>query len=84
MRTNLISIGNSRGVRIPKPLIEQCGLGDEIEMEVKDGAIIIHSVHETRKGWEKSFQEMAKEGDDRLLELTPVSTIWDEKDWEWK
>ncbi|MES2308061.1 MAG: AbrB/MazE/SpoVT family DNA-binding domain-containing protein [Verrucomicrobiota bacterium] len=84
MKTNLISIGNSRGVRIPKPFIEQCGLSDEIEMEVKEGSIVIHSIHKVRKNWDKAFGEMAKAGDDKLLNSFHVTPSWDEKDWEWK
>ena len=44
MKTRLVRIGNSRGVRIPKPLIEQAGLTDEVEMGVRDGAIVIAAI----------------------------------------
>ena len=84
MKTTLISIGNSRGVRIPKPLIEQCGLTGEIEMDVRDQTILIHSPRRPRSGWEKSFQQMARLGDDKLLDPQPVSTRWDDEDWQWK
>ena len=84
MKTTLISIGNSRGVRIPKPLIEQCGLTGEIEMDVRDRTILIHSPHQPRSEWEKAFQQMACLGDDKLLEPQPTATVWDDKDWQWK
>ena len=43
MKTELIRIGNSRGIRIPKPIIEQCGLGDTVELRVEDDGLIISS-----------------------------------------
>ena len=84
MKTTLISIGNSRGVRIPKPLIEQCGLTDDIEMDVRDRTILIHSPRQPRSDWSQAFQQMARLGDDRLLEPQPITTIWDAEDWQWK
>lgn len=84
MKTTLISIGNSRGVRIPKPLIDQCGLSDDIEMDVQDRTILIHSPRRPRAEWGKTFQRMAKLGDDRLLDPHPMPTTWDDEEWQWK
>jgi antitoxin MazE len=84
MKTTLVSIGNSRGVRIPKPLIEQCGLKGRIEMDIRDRMILIYSPRRTRSGWEKAFQQMARLGDDKLLDPQPISTRWDDEDWQWK
>ncbi|MDZ4741817.1 MAG: AbrB/MazE/SpoVT family DNA-binding domain-containing protein [Verrucomicrobiota bacterium] len=55
MKTALIAIGNSRGIRIPKPLIEQCGLSDDVELNVRDNAIIIQSSKAPRSDWDKAF-----------------------------
>lgn len=50
MITNLISIGNSKGIRIPKPLLNESGLGEEVEIKVKKGEIkIIAAPKKTRK-----------------------------------
>ncbi len=84
MKTTLIPIGNSRGIRIPKPLIEQCGLTEEIQMDVRGRAIVIHSPRHARAGWAVAFKQMARTGDDMLLDPQPVSTRWDKEDWEWK
>ncbi len=84
MKTTLIPIGNSRGVRIPKPFIDQCGLGGEIEMDVRDRTIIIHSPRRPRSGWDQAFQQMARAGDDQLLDPQPISTRWEDKEWQWK
>ena len=64
MKTTLIPIGNSRGVRIPKPFIEQCGLTTEVEMDVRDRVILIHSSGQPRAGWSAAFTQMARIGDD--------------------
>ena len=84
MKTTLISIGNSRGVRIPKPLIEQCGLTEQVEMDVQDRMIIIHAPRQPRAGWGATFAQMARAGDDKLLDAHPVATRWDDEDWQWK
>ena len=82
MKATLISIGNSRGVRIPKPFIEQCGLSETVEMDVRDSMILIRSPRQPRSGWEEAFGQMARLGDDKLLETSP--TRWDAEDWDWK
>ena len=84
MKTTLIPIGNSRGIRIPKPLIEQCGLTEEIQMDVRDRMILIHSPRPARAGWSVAFKQMARSGDDKLLDLQLSPTRWDKEDWEWK
>ena len=82
MRTSLIAIGNSRGVRIPKAVLEQVGLEDEIEMDVRGNELVIRSPRKPREGWEDAFREMAARGDDRLLdEYTP--TEFDHTEWTW-
>lgn len=84
MKTTLIRIGNSRGVRIPKPLIEQCGLAEEIEMDVRDNTIIIRAPRQARRGWERSFAQMARLKDDTLLDSAPLPSRFDEEEWKWK
>jgi antitoxin MazE len=84
MKTTLIPIGNSRGVRIPKPFIEQCGLTTEVEMDVRDRVILIHSIGRPRAGWSAAFAQMARMGDDKLLDSDSGSTRWDDEDWQWK
>ena len=85
MKALLVSIGNSRGVRIPKPLIEQCGLTDEVDLDVQDGTILIRAPRvRPRAGWTDAFARMAREGDDKPAESRFPSTQWDEDEWEWK
>lgn len=84
MRTSIVRIGNSQGIRIPKVIIEQCHLGPDVELEVKNEQLIIRSASFPRQGWEEKFKHMATAGDDHLLdgELTSHST-WDEDEWQW-
>jgi antitoxin MazE len=82
VRTQLIKIGNSRGIRIPKPLIDQVKLGNEVEIGVQRGQLVIRPVSRPRSGWDEQFRAMAEHGDDQLLEK-PVATKWDRSDWVW-
>jgi antitoxin MazE len=85
MKTRIIQIGNSQGIRIPKVLLDQSGLRDEVELRVNKEEIIITSVKKTRQGWEEAFQKMAGQGDDQLLdeETLDNQTGWDEHEWSW-
>jgi len=84
MKTNVIRIGNSRGIRIPKALLEQCHLRDEVELEVKDDHLVVRSISNPRSGWADAFRRMHEQGDDALLDEEPVpSTQWDKTEWEW-
>ena len=82
MKTELVQIGNSRGVRIPKAFLEQTGLRDKIDMEVRGKQLVISPANHPRAGWEKAFETMAERGDDKLLD-EPRQTKWDESEWEW-
>ena len=84
-RARLIAIGNSRGVRIPKPFIEQAGLGDEVDLHVSNDAVVIRSSRRPRAGWAAAFSEMAKHGDDRLLDgRANWGSKFDKAEWKWR
>ena len=84
MKTKIIKIGNSQGIRIPKPILEQTGLNDEVEIEVKNQSIIIRSIRDPREGWSEAFKKMAKNNDDKLVDsFSNTKTEWDESEWEW-
>lgn len=82
VRSKVVKIGNSRGIRIPRTLLEQAGLTDEVEMMVEGNKLIIHSSRHPRQGWDTHFAAMAEQGDDRLLDET-LLTQWDEEEWTW-
>jgi antitoxin MazE len=82
MRAHLVQIGNSRGVRIPKPLLEQTGLRDEVEIEVRGEQLVIRAANPPRAGWAEAFARMAERGDDALLDRE-LPTEWDLSEWKW-
>ncbi len=82
VKAPVIKIGNSRGIRIPKVIIDQVGLGDEVEIDVQRDQLIIRPAVRPRYGWDEQFQAMAQHGDDRLLD-EPTPTHWDRSEWKW-
>jgi antitoxin MazE len=84
MRANIIRIGNSQGIRIPKVLLEQSRLGTEVELDVEDNTIVIAPVSRPRTGWEEKFRLLAESGVDGMLDDdTGEQTEWDKDEWEW-
>ncbi len=83
MKVDLIRIGNSRGVRIPKPILEQCGFGSQADMTVKDNVLVIAPARAIREGWDDAFEAMAAAGDDLAPFLEDIGHGWDDAEWEW-
>jgi antitoxin MazE len=89
MKAKIVRIGNSRGIRIPKPILDQTGLADEVEISVEENRIVIAPAEPEssppRKGWAKAFKAMAAAGDDIMLDGDRhIPTDWDEEEWEWE
>ena len=82
MRTKIVKIGNSKGIRIPKPLLEEAGLVGEVEIAVEDDALVIRPITQPRQGWAEAARQMRAEGDDLMLDPY-VPTRWDLEEWEW-
>jgi antitoxin MazE len=83
IKAEIIRIGNSQGVRIPKAILEQCGLHGRVEMTVRAGKLIIEPARETRAGWSEAFRRMAAERDDAPLLPGAAASDWDESEWTW-
>ena len=83
MRTRLIRIGNSRGIRIPKALVEAAGLDEPLRMRVVDEGLLLERVEDPRAGWAEAVRELADRGEGGLLD-DPLPTAFDESEWEWK
>jgi antitoxin MazE len=82
MKTMIIAIGNSRGVRIPKAVLEQCHIEKEAIMDVEKGSIVIKPAkQEPRKDWDGYFKQMKKLKEDNLLISDNVDLVM--KEWEW-
>lgn len=82
MRTRIVKIGNSQGVRIPKLLLEQSGIQAEVEIAVQGDHLTIRPASHVRSGWEQAFAVMAQQNDDVLLE-DMITTDWDQVEWDW-
>lgn len=82
MRIELVRIGNSRGIRIPKPLIEQCGLGDTVELRVEQDRLVIAPDRAPRQGWKQAFARAGSSAPDPLL-LTLPPNEFDAEEWTW-
>jgi antitoxin MazE len=85
MRARVIKIGNSRGIRIPKALLEQTGIRDDVEIELADNHLCIRPVATVREGWDSAFRSMGQSGDDTLdlADQGSSASSWDIEEWQW-
>jgi antitoxin MazE len=84
MKVNVIRIGNSQGIRIPKPILQQCHLGEVVELEVRKGHLAVLPAKRARSGWAEAFLGMAAERDDALLDDGALAeTSWGRAEWKW-
>jgi antitoxin MazE len=79
----IVRIGNSRGIRVPKALLEQAQLPDEVELHAEPGRLIVQPVHRTRAGWAEAAAQMHERGDDWPLDV-PAGNRFDSEEWEWQ
>jgi antitoxin MazE len=83
MKVDLVRIGNSRGIRIPRAVIEQCGFGDTVELRVERDHLVISPERHVREGWRNAFASAgAPVADELLLDSVEPSTF-DQDEWEW-
>ena len=84
MRARIVKIGNSQGLRIPKLLLEQTGIKDDVELEVDKTRIIIRPISNPRSGWDNAFKAMAQNSDDVLINGNGhLAHSWDDEEWQW-
>jgi len=83
MKVKLVRIGNSRGIRIPKSVLEQCGLQETADLRIEKNRLVLVPEHRFRQGWEDAFiAAKASSNDELLLEALP-SSAFDREDWRW-
>ena len=83
MKARLVQIGNSRGIRLPKTVLAEAQLADEVELKAEPGCIVIRSVKPPRSGWAEAAKKMRELGEDRLID--PMErTRFDREEWEWR
>ena len=83
IRTRIVQIGNSKGIRVPKILLEHAQLPDDVELQAEQGRLIVRAARAARAGWADAAQSMHARGDDRLLDA-PTSSQFDDKEWQWR
>ena len=84
IKVKIIRIGNSKGIRLSKSLIDQYNMKDELLLETKKDSIVIHPIKNPRAGWEKSFEKMRLKSDDELLDKgSELESEWDKEEWQW-
>jgi antitoxin MazE len=78
METAIIQIGNSKGLRLSKTILEKYNIKDKVEMILEKGRIILKPIDSPRKNWGKAFEEMSKNNDDTLL----FSDVFEDENFE--
>jgi antitoxin MazE len=82
MKTKIVRIGNSRGLRLPRHLLEEAKLTEEVEVVARNGSIVISSSRHPRAGWAEAGKLAHARGEDKLLD-PPSATRFDDEEWEW-
>lgn len=81
-KTRIIRIGNSQGIRVPRALLEQAQLPEDVELQAHPGRLIVRAARRPRAGWAEAARVMRERRDDQLLD-DPTPTRFDEVDWAW-
>jgi len=82
MKVQIVRIGNSRGVRLPKAVIEQAGLTEEVDLEVRGSTVVITATKRVRAGWADAAHALAATDGSGLLD-PETRTHFDEGEWRW-
>jgi len=82
MKAQIIQIGNSQGIRIPKVLLEDSRITGEVDLELHPDGILIRNTQQARAGWDEAFKSMAENEDDELTDDS-TSTEFEKKEWQW-
>ena len=82
MKSQIIQIGNSQGIRIPKVLLQDSRITGEVDLELHPDGILIRNAQKPRSGWDKAFKAMAENEDDEMHDDNP-STAFEKKEWQW-
>ncbi|GAB4014903.1 AbrB/MazE/SpoVT family DNA-binding domain-containing protein [Spirosoma koreense] len=78
MQLAVVSIGNSKGIRLPKTVLEKYQITNSVEVEMLEDGLVLRPVRKPREGWEEAFKQMHENGDDRLL----IPDVFDDETWE--
>jgi len=83
MKAQIIQIGNSQGIRIPKIMLEDSGIRRDVELELCPEGILIRNITKPRSNWDEVFLSLADHDDDIATNEQPSSTRFEKKEWHW-
>jgi antitoxin MazE len=83
VRSQLVKIGNSQGVRIPKVMLEQLDFSNGIELTITENQLVIRSKRIPRQGWAEKFKHFHELGEDQMLDPEIIETTWEKEEWQW-
>ncbi len=78
LRVSVIQVGNSKGIRLSKTLLDKYQITDKVELVLEQDFIVLKPVVEPRKNWEEAFAEMHRNGDDKLL----IDSVFEDENWD--
>ena len=81
MKAQIVKIGNSHGIRIPKAVLEETRMSGEVELEVTADGILIRNIKKPRADWDAAFKSLNDRDDD--LSLNRPATGFEQKEWQW-
>ncbi len=82
MKVEIVRVGNSRGIRIPKPILEECGFHDTVELQIEKHRLVIAPARGPREGWEEAFRAAGSSVHDELFLDAPTNQF-DREEWRW-
>jgi antitoxin MazE len=83
MKSQIIQIGNSQGVRLPKALLEESGISGEVDLVLHEEGILIRALKRKRTGWEEALKRMMEHEEDELVDSGSFTTDFDRRRWQW-
>jgi len=83
MKAQIVQIGNSQGLRIPKVLLEESGIKGDVELEICPDGILIRNISKPRSDWNKKFKLLSDHDDDAPRSVHASSSKFETKEWQW-
>lgn len=82
-KARIVRIGNSRGIRVSKGMLDHAQLPEEVELQAEPGRLVVRAARGPRAGWEMAAKAMRAAAEDRLLDAS-TRTKFDDEEWEWR
>jgi len=83
MKLEIIRVGNSKGLRIPKVMLKQCGIAGYVNAEIHNNSLVLTPINKARYGWANAFKQETSRNEDKILTIVEIKNLWDESEWTW-